>query len=61
MSACPICGRQGDSRLLAKGTALQPAVARLIATYHPRWLPRQGVCPTCAQQYARQLAETRHP
>ncbi|HRW07217.1 MAG TPA: S8 family serine peptidase [Caldilineaceae bacterium] len=59
MSCCPICGTPCDARLLAKGMALQPTVARLIATYHATWRPQQGICPRCAQQYAAKVAEAR--
>lgn len=42
------------------GVALQPAVARMVATYHSSWLPKHGICPNCAQQYAAQVAGKRH-
>ncbi len=61
MSRCPLCGGPVDPQLLAQTTALHPPVRRLIQSEHPGWRPQEGICPTCARDYARRHARRRSP
>jgi serine protease AprX len=59
LSVCPLCGAATDSRILAKATELRPPIVRLIRRLRPGWQPHQGLCPVCAQEYARRFAAQR--
>ncbi len=59
MGRCPLCGHPNPILLLAQPTSLRFSVSRLISAEHPNWSPTQGICPSCALDFAERIAEER--
>ncbi len=59
MIACPLCGAATDPRIIAQAGNLQPAIERTIRHKQPAWRVELGICPTCAQEAADEVARGR--
>jgi serine protease AprX len=59
LAHCPLCGTRYDSRMLALGHEVQPALVRLIQSHHAAWNATQGVCPRCLLHFVALLQSQR--
>ena len=59
MAFCPRCGATTDPRVLTPATTLRPRIAELAGRAMPGWSPRQGLCPVCVDDFARQWTAQR--
>ena len=52
VAPCPLCGAPAALRVLARAAELAQPVQTLVRQAAPGWTPADGLCPSCAGEYA---------